>query len=55
MWYKWEKRRYIRKDIEMRGENGEKIRGSGRIESAGDFSVIVDPYLLSWQENKIFI
>ena len=37
----------IRKSVEMRGEIGKKYKktGSGRIETAEDFSVIVDPYL----------
>ena len=37
----------IRKDIEITGENGKKYKktGSGRIEMAGDFSVIVEQYL----------
>ena len=37
----------IRKNIEIRGENWEKYKktGSGRRETAVDFSVIVDPYL----------
>ena len=36
----------IRKDIEMRGENWEKFKkiGTGRMETPGDFPVIVDLY-----------
>ena len=35
----------INKDIKMRGKIGKKYKktGSGRMEMAGDFSVIVDP------------
>ena len=40
----------IRKNIKMRGENWKKIQEnrSGGIETAGDFSVIVDLYLWKW-------
>ena len=43
----------IRKDIEVRGENCEEIKktGIGRIEAAGNFSVIIDPYF--WKLLKI--
>ena len=37
----------------MRGESGKKYRktGSGRIEMAGDFFIIVDPYLWKLLKN----
>ena len=40
-------------DIDMRRKNWEKQKktGSGRIEMAGDYSIIVDPYL--WNGFKI--
>ena len=42
----------IRKDTEMRGKSWEEIQktGSERIGTAGDFSVIFDPYL--WKNLK---
>ena len=42
----------IRKDIEMEGNIGKNTKtGSGRIETARDFSVLVDLYLLKWLKN----
>ena len=43
----------IRTDIEMRVGNWEEIKkmGSGRIETAGDFSVIVYPYVWKLLKN----
>ena len=42
----------MRKAMEMRGKIGNKYNktGSGRIEKAGDFSVIVDPCL--WKQLR---
>ena len=34
-----------RKDIEIRWGNWEEIQESGKWEKAGDFSVILDPYI----------